>query len=124
MNTTDLFGLLNAVCSGLLGGLAFSYAWWVHKEGQERRKWMAWVGPIWGTVALYHSAIWTADAFNPAIDTVPLMRPCSWLLLALPAFTLLRAMAEDKTSVHERRADTALVEAKRAEIERALNGTR
>ena len=124
MTYTDLFGLLNALCSALLGSLAYSYAWWIHKEGNGMRRWMIWAGPIWGTVAMYHSAVWTADAFRPAINTVPWMRPFSWMLLALPAFTLFRAMIEDKRHVDARLADSVLVEAKRAEIEGTLNGHR
>jgi hypothetical protein len=122
MTWINLFGFLNAACAGLLAGLAFTYAHWVHREGSGRRRWMVWLGPIWGTVALYHAAIWAADAIRPEINTVPLMRPCSWLLLAIPAFTLFLAMAEDKQSKAERESDARLVEAKRAEIEGVLHG--
>ncbi len=122
MHWADWFGLLNAACAGLLGGLAFGYASWIHREGNGQRRWMIWLGPVWGIVALYHAAVWAADALHPAINTVPLMRPCSWLLLAIPALVLLRAILEDQKHRQQRQADTRLLCEKVRQVEASLRG--
>lgn len=122
MTWTGLFGLLSAACAGLLAGLAFGYAHWIHAEGNGQRRWMIWLGPLWGTVALYHAAVWVADAYHPDINTVTLMRPCSWLLLAIPAVVLFRAIAEDQKHRAQQRQDTRILAAKVAEVEMSLHG--
>ena len=110
--------------AALLGGLAVAYARFVWTHGNGLRRFMRWIAPLWALAAFYHAAIWTWDAFDPAVDTLHWMRPCSWLLLAIPAMVLFGSLVEDTKRKAEHAEDAALVEAKRAEIEGMLHGSR
>lgn len=109
MTSDGLFALLAAFSASLLGGLAVAYCRFVWTHGNGLRRFMRWLAPIWALVAFYHAAIWVADAFNPDINTVPLLRPAGWLAFLIPAFTLLGALIEDTAHRdEERRAEKQL----------------
>ena len=122
MTIVDLCALLNATAAATLGGLAFGYASWVHREGNGQRRWMIWLGPVWGAVALYHAGVWVADAFYPTINTFPLLRPVGWLAFAIPALVLFRAIAEDKRKRQQQKQDQRILSDKLAEVEMSLRG--
>jgi hypothetical protein len=50
------------------------------------------------------------------------MRPCSWLLLAIPSLVLFRAIAEDKKHRQQQKADQRILSAKVREVEMSLRG--
>ena len=119
MTWLELAALLNSVSAALLGGLAVAYSRFVWTHGNGLRRFMRWLAPLWALAAFYHAAIRTWDAFDPAVDTVHWMRPCSWPLLAIPAFVLFGSLVEDtKHREQERKAETRLSDL----IERAERG--
>lgn len=115
---TGLFDFLCSLSAGALVGAAIAYGMWIRRTGQQRRKWMTFVAPLWAAVAAYHAVIWalvaTVDGFQPT----PWLRPVGWLSFAIPAVVLVGAIVEDRQRHHtERRLEAAIRQA-----ERALNG--
>jgi hypothetical protein len=111
MTWLELAALLNSVSAATLGGLAIAYARFVWTHGNGLRRFMRWLAPLWALVAFYHAIIWTWDAYNPTVNTLYWMRPCSWLLLAIPAFVLLGSLLEDtKHREQERQAESQLAD--------------
>lgn len=109
MTWLEFGALTNAVSAATLGGLAIAYARFVWTHGNGLRRFMRWLAPLWALVAFYHAAIWVADTFHPAIDTLQWMRPFSWLLLAIPACVLFGSLVEDtKHPEQEKQAEQQL----------------
>jgi hypothetical protein len=77
MKWTDLFGLLNAVCAGTLAGLAYGYAFWVHREGNGQRRWMQRLSrrvPARNQHCAANATLLLAAAGNPIPGPVPCYR--------------------------------------------------
>lgn len=117
MTIVDLLALLAAVAAATMGGVAISYSMWVRKSG-VRRRWMRWLGPVWAMTAWWYAIIWIVDAIHPSFNQAIWLRPAAWLVFAIPAATLLAALAEDRQDQQNRQTLTVKV----AEIERRLNG--
>jgi hypothetical protein len=122
MTWLESAAVVNAVCASLLGGLAVAYAHFAWTHGNGFRHWMRWLAPLWALVAFYHAAIWTADAFNPDINTLQWMRPVSWLLLAIPAMSLFFSLREDTDHRAQERQAEATLQAATRRLERMRDG--
>lgn len=111
MTWLDLFALLNAVCSALLGGAAVSYARFAWTHGNGLRRFMRWLAPLWALVAFWQSAVWVTVAIDPGFPSVKYSRPVGWLVFLIPALILFFSLAEDtEHRAQERQAEKVIAD--------------